>query len=926
MLRPVTRWKTTFLCVAIAIGSVTILGCSKHNGKQDYVAEAVQYRMKGDDRAAVIELKNALQKNPDNGDARYLLATIYNEQGRGDLAAIELRKASQLGFDPNKIKAALGQAMVLQGEYHKALDETKPAGKGKVAAAIDTARGDAYLGLRKIEEAASAFREALKQDKDYSRAYLGLAQVAASKGDDDEALRQTDMALAKSPKDILGLMVKGELLRRQKHYDAARAVYEQVTKLRRHNVAARLALISLDLESNDLKKARTRLEATKKIAPKNLMVRYMEGLLDFRQNRFDQAQDALLDVLREHNNYMPAILFSGATAYALGSYEQANQYLARYLTRFPKDTYALKLQAANKLQLHQPKDALQLIRPLLAKSPKDPQALALVGQAYLQQKDYRKATDYLEKAVAAEPTEAPLRTQLALSRLASGNTHQAIADLESAAKLDPHEFRADALLVVTYLRNGAYDKAVTAAKAWQKTQPHNPVAYNMAGMAYVAMNDLPSAEKSFAHALSVKTNFFPAASNLARIALKQHNPEQAKLHLKTFLKNNPGDVRAMIALSNLAAERGDDKSRVRWLEQAIQAHPKAMEPQRLLVTYYVTSGQMQKALVAAANAQATSPYSQFALALLGDTQLAAGKSKEAVASFRKLVKLAPHSPISYYKLATAQTAIHDLASAQQSLEKALSLRPDYLKAETALVVVQLRAGHYAKSLEAARQIQQRHPNSPVGLSLEGDILMERKQYSGALKAYESAFKIRSNTALALKIQHALRAGGQVATADRKASQWLEAHHNDVEMRTYLAATYLQRGQNSQAMAQYRYILHVEPKNITALNNLAVLTEQQNGSQALHYAHQAHELAPNNPATQDTLGWILVGRGEIARGLALLRNAAKGDPLNSSIQYHYGAALAKAGKRADARRVLEKLIASNHHFPDLEKVKTLLSEL
>ena len=61
------------------------------------VASAKESLAKNDRSAAVIQLKNALQKNPDLGEARLLLGKALLEQG--DLAAAEkeLRRARELG-------------------------------------------------------------------------------------------------------------------------------------------------------------------------------------------------------------------------------------------------------------------------------------------------------------------------------------------------------------------------------------------------------------------------------------------------------------------------------------------------------------------------------------------------------------------------------------------------------------------------------------------------------------------------------------------------------------------------------------------------------------------------------------------------------------------------------------------------------------
>ncbi len=62
------------VCLLIVLGaSNEVSGASS----QDFVARAEAYRAKGNLRASIIELKNALQKDPRNPDARLSLGQVY---------------------------------------------------------------------------------------------------------------------------------------------------------------------------------------------------------------------------------------------------------------------------------------------------------------------------------------------------------------------------------------------------------------------------------------------------------------------------------------------------------------------------------------------------------------------------------------------------------------------------------------------------------------------------------------------------------------------------------------------------------------------------------------------------------------------------------------------------------------------------------
>ncbi len=112
----------------------------------------------------------------------------------------------------------------------------------------------------------------------------------------------------------------------------------------------------------------------------------------------------------------------------------------------------------------------------------------------------------------------------------------------------------------------------------------------------------------------------------------------------------------------------------------------------------------------------------------------------------------------------------------------------------------------------------------------------------------------------------------------------------------------------------------------ALNNLAWILHQQNDPRALGYAEQANKLKPDNAALLDTLGWIRVEQGDVARGLPLLQKAVDLAPGAPVIRYHLAVGLAKSGDKVKAKKELEQLLASGKSFSQIEEARALLKSL
>ena len=399
---------------------------------QTLVAEARQYQQKGDNKAAIIQLKNALQKNPDDSEARYLLGTIYSKPMIQNRPKIELRRALSLGMSPDKVLPGLGNALLLQGQFQKVLDETKQVSGEKESAEISSLRGNAYLGLGKGPEAKESFERALKNKPGFPDALIGLAKYSLLEKDIDSATRFSDQAVSQNPQNPDAWLFKGDLLRARGETEPALAAYDQVLKLQPDNTSAHISKATLEIASGKFDAAKADIDAARKETPNNLIVIYTQALLDFRQGKSAAALESLQQVLRAAPEHMPSILLAGAVQYSLGSMPQAEQHLKKYLEKDPGNLYARKLLASTLMKSHQSQNAIEVLTPALKDAQQDAQLFALAGELYMQAGDFTKATEYFAKASALAPKAAGLHSALGLSKLALGENDRAVAEMETA--------------------------------------------------------------------------------------------------------------------------------------------------------------------------------------------------------------------------------------------------------------------------------------------------------------------------------------------------------------------------------------------------------------------------------------------------------------------------------------------------------------
>lgn len=904
-------------------------GCNLSDDPQTLIAKAQDHRQKNDYKAAVIELKNVLVKNPEQAEARYVLGVTYNDLGDFKSAEKELRKALELQYDRTKAIPALGRTLLLQGQFQKVVDEAKLEGDAPAAARAEvlTLRAEALLGMGRMKEGSELLAQAVALQPDLPDALLVQARLAAGDKKPDAAQKLVERVIASHPKNIDAWLLKGDLGRLTNDPAAARAAYAKVLEIRPDNVPAHLNLAVVDINERKFGEARKQVAEVRKTYPNHLMALYMQSLIEFREGKYGAARDAAMQVLKIAPDHIPSLMVAGSAEFALGSHVQAQAHLERLLNDMPDNLEARKLLISSLAKTGQVTRAMDLLKPALLQSPADASLMALAGDLYMQSNDYAAATRYFEMAAKQDPKSVAVRTRLGQSRFALGETDRALADLESAVQMDAADYQADVALVVSYLSQSKYDLALKALKTLEEKQPNNPLTYNLKGSIYVGKKDTASARKQLAHALELQPTYIPAATNLAILDLRDKNPQAARGRFESILSKDKDNVQALLSLANFGQQIGaTDKEQLDWLQRAAKASPNAAQPRLMLARFHARNGEPKKALEAAQQAQTVNPDNPEVLDALGSAQINAGQQEQAVRTYSKLASLQPDSPAVLQRLAVAQAANNNSLAATATLKKALALKPDFVPALVSLADLEMRAGRHAEALRIAHDAQKQKPKSGAGYVLEGDVLMAQKKYTEAAQAYEKAFGKDRNGVIAIKLHAAYARAGNVQEADARLAQWLKESPEDVAVRTYAAETSLTSGKWARAIEQYQWLQQKYPQNVVILNNLAWAYQQAKDPRALETAEHAYKLKPDNAAAADTLGWILVERGDASRGLELLDKASGAAPESATIRYHLAQAALKAGDKTRARRELERLLASKSSFPQESDARDLLNQL
>jgi cellulose synthase operon protein C len=912
---------------ALMIAAALAGGCGgKSEG--ELMSSAKAYLDKRDPKAATIQLKNLLEKNPQSSEARFLLGQALLDSGDAVGAEVEFRRALEYRHPLSAVAPARARALLAMGQPRKVIDEYGTTDLKDALADIDLqvalARAHATLGAN--DEARATVDKALAISADYAPAVVMDAKLKAVSGDLDGATAAIDRLLARTPENTEALQFKGDLLLHGKGDRAgALAVYRKALAQRSDFVEVHGAVFSLLLAERDFDGAAKQLEELRKIRPTHPHTRYMEAQLAFANKDFKKAQEQLQVLLRMAPDSVRVLQLAGAVEMQQGALPQAETLLARAVQHAPAAVDARRLLAEVYLRSRQPAKALATLKPLLERQP-TAEVLALAAQAHLLEGDAKAAEQMFVKAAQIRPDDKRLNAAVALSQLGRGNADAAFSELQKLAAAD--EGRAvDMALISARIQRREFDSALKAIDALERKQADSPVSAVLRGRVLAMKKDFPGARKAFELALSRDAKYLPAVAGLAALDLQDKQPAAAQQRFEAVLKLDPKNVPALLALAELKQRAGATAADVgKLFADAVRANPGDVQARLAQIDFLTRSQDSKGALAAAQAAVAALPNNIELLDRLGRAQLAAGDREQAKSSFAKIVSLRPDASTGHLGLASTLMAAGDADGAERSVRKAIEKDADSVPAHRMLIAILLRQKQPEKAVEIARQLQKRRPDESVGFLAEGEIEAAHRRWEPAIAAFRSAVA-KPDGSLASTRLHAAYLGAQrLPDAQRFADAWLKDHPTDAAFRLYLGDAALALNDLALAEARYQDVLKIQPDNAIALNNVAWLRMRLKKPGALELAERAVAAAPNQPAMMDTLAMVLSAERQFPRAIELQKQVVAKAPQVHGFRLNLAKIYLESGDKKQARTELEPLVKLGKDFPGHNDVAQLVKKI
>jgi cellulose synthase operon protein C len=923
-MAPKLRLLSSILLLSVALLS----GCSPKPAG-DELAKAKAMVAQSDHRAAVVHLKGALQVDPSLAEARYLLGKSLLFLGDVPGARIELQRAKELGYSLDALLPSLGVTMIMMGDAARFItdaDGVTLSSKESQAELLGVV-GTAYGVRGKPQESQASAAEALRLDPRNATAMLVLARLKLDAGQVAEARTDLDALLQLHPHSVPALLLRAEVLSSQgAKIEDSIAAFEAVLKIEDRNIAALGAMTQLMFQNKEIPAAQRYLKRMMDAHPRHPLTQYHRALMALQAGALDDAAEQAQQLLKLVPEHAPALYLAGSIAFQRGAYLQAAAHLSKSAGKGAVGSPARQLLARTYLRLGDSGRALLVLRPLLEQRPVLAQTYGAAAEAYLMQGDTRQANEYFEKAVRLDPKDIQTQTVSAWSQLQTADAQAGLQSLQRIAANDSG-VTADFAMVSVQVSQGQLDAALQTLDLIDRKQPGLPLVPTLRGRIEMQRGQIDKAREYFAAAQAIDSYFVPAVHSLATLDVLTGKRTEAEARYVKLLEAKRSSMEAEMALLGLKAESGAPLTDLEKLvDGIISRFPSDPQPRLALIRVRLDAGRGKEAIAAAQDGMAAFPQEVAFLDYLALAQLKAGEVSLALQTATKMAALQPGSPVPFLRMAEMTRAQQDLPATLAHLQRAISLRKDYLPAQSLLVGLLAGSKRVPEARSVVKTIQIQRPREPEGFMLEGDIEMLQANPGAAVNSYRKAIERGGSTQVAVKFYRALQASG--AAEERKAfeERWLQARPRDTLFRMQLADEAMKSGDWARSEGLLAEVIRVEPKHALALNNLAWSQLELGKPEAKATIERAAALAQTTTPILDTYGRVLAKAGEIKKAIEVQRQALAAAPSLHVHRLHLAQYLAKAGQKEEALKEVKVLDALGPEFPEQAALKALKAQL
>lgn len=880
-----------------------------------YVDDAMKRLQEDDPQAAVIQLKNALRENPDNAEARRLLGELYLNRGRFQEAEKELQRAHDAA-PTTDVTLLLARSLLGQNKTDEtlALIDQVDGSDADQRRALALLKADTFLAMEKPAEARAALKAEIDANPLNIDVSLADARISLAQGDIAAAKVKVGRALEIDPDSVQAWMLEAQIKNGEGRYADALAALDKIDALAPGNDRIKVMRAEILIRRAKFDDAERMVTDVLERQPNDLAANYVLATVLSNKGELERADATLRRIADVARDIEEVTLLSGVVKLGIEQYAQAETLLSKYIAHAPENLPVRRLLAGLQLRRGSPRAAIDTLRPVTEAGSEDEISLQLKSSAELQVGNIEGARDTLQQLVGLGKGQSAAQSATLLAVLDS-----------PGSQMPSDQARLELARVLDLMRNGQGDEAFTAAKALAEQYPDNPFALNLFGLTHLVSNgDERAARDLFERAIDLDPTYLDAHNNVDRLDVREARFDILEERLKSRIAEDLAPEASALKLAKLQASQKRPDDALATLREQAEAQPKSVLLRRSLLATAAQQGRKDEAAAIVEELLALGDAGDpVAYSAAGDYLFNAGDYEAAVFAYTKLNQAKPDTPQFLLALAQSQYRAGDGEAARTTLRHLRKIQPDNFVANNSLVDLDIEAGKLDDAMAFVEGIKPAVPDQAAQLTSK--ILMKKNEGGKAIAVLEQALAETSSPAVnrtLFQLRHHL---GLEEEAVLGLKSWIATNPDDVEALDLLGDTHVARQELDAALPYFERAYQLTLNDPVLMNDLSWVRHELGRPGAEALARRAYQMS-QNPAISDTLGWILVQKGDTEDGLRLLREAHQGLEDNPDVRFHLAYALHSQGDTEGAKALLRELESWPQPFMEQKEALELLEQL
>jgi len=507
----------------------------------------------------------------------------------------------------------------------------------------------------------------------------------------------------------------------------------------------------------------------------------------------------------------------------------------------------------------------------------------LIGDSQTNQIDadmVKKAIEQYQKITEADPKDIESWIMLGRLQKAVMNSTEAMAAYKKALELDGSNEDAMTGLATVYADLGDNKAAADMLRQVADKDP-NPRSLTSLANVYEQLKDYSLAAEMLRRALDQQPGNSELKMALAEDLLLSSQFDDALKLYREAVADDPKDIKAELRISQIYRQKQDFAKAREAADKAKEIDPNDLEVQFNDVNLLEAEGKIPdaiKTLKGILDATAKKTYSasekssrSFLLSSLGELERTIEQYGPAVDTFRQLAELDPDGAgRAEAEIVETYRESKDYSKAEAEADAAVKKLPKDRIVSATRATVLSDLGKTDAAVAEAHRLADGKNDREVDLKL-ADIYEQAKNFSEMAKVLDAA--------------EALSPSSQ----DKQ----------DIAFRR--GAMYERMKNYSEAEAEFRKVLEINPDNDAALNYLGFMLADRNVrlEEARDMIAKAVAREPNSGAYLDSLGWVYFRLNKLPEAEDKLREALRYMSRDPTVHDHLAEVYFREGKIRDA---------------------------